>query len=141
MEEDQAIRRIEFDPTTWDWALPAELSKKLDGLATLAGICREDRGTPLPEMHRLQILEQLLDHLLPDGTTGHLLLTTRTVDSRQKGYLANLIWCAGFELERRHAEAPSTLLGSPPNTRSIWANLLEAGWWPWQQDSPGLDQD
>lgn len=133
MAKGPGIRRIEID-STWNWALPAELRHRLDAFARLADTDRLGRGRPLPAKHRLQILGELLDHLLPDGTTAPLPETAASLSEGQREYLAALVHQARQALDRAQAEAPSTLLGLPPDARAIWANLLDAGWVPWQPD-------
>jgi hypothetical protein len=141
MEEGPGIRHLTVDPSTWDWELPAAARQRLDGLAHLADTDRLGRGKPLPAKHSLRILGELLDHLFPDGTAERLPETAGTLDPTQRGYLAALISKARSELDRRQAEAPSILLGFPPDTRGRWANLLDAGWVPWQADWIGIRRD
>ena len=126
----QDIRRIEIDPSTLRWDLPAAARHRLDALATLADTDRLGRGKPLPARHRLQILGRLLDHLFPDGTTAQLPEVAASLDPTQRAYLAALICEARAGLDRRQAEAPATLLGFLPDTRSTWAGLLDRGWLP-----------
>lgn len=132
MAEAPGIRRLVVDPSSLNWELPAAASRRLDALATLADTDRLGRGRPLPARHRLRILGELLDHLFPDGTTAPLPETAASLDPRQREYLAALIHQAQAALARRQAEAPTTLLGFPPDTRGTWANLLDQGWLPWQ---------
>jgi hypothetical protein len=132
MAAGQGIRRVSIDPSTWDWGLPAALRHKLDAMATLADTDRLGSGRPLPAKHQLEILGQLLDHLLPDGTTEHLPETAARLSEVQRAYLAALVHQARRELDKAQATAPSTLLGLPPDTRGAWANLLGAGWLPMQ---------
>jgi len=129
---ERGIRRIEIDPSTLNWELPTAARHRLDALATLADTDRLGRGKPLPARHRLQILGRLLDHLFPDGTTTHLPEAAASLDPAQRAYLAALVFEARAALDRRQAEAPSTLLGFLPDTRSTWANMLGQGWIPMQ---------
>lgn len=86
----------------------------------------------MPAAHRLRILGELLDHLLPDGTTAALPETCEMLSPRQRRHLANLIHRARRDLDKAQAKAPATLLGFPPDTRGIWANLLTSSWLPMQ---------
>lgn len=118
MAEEQGIRRISFDLSEMNWALPADARHRLDALATLAGTDHLGQGKPLPAKHRLQILGALLDRLLPEGTAKFRPEAFETLDSRQRDYLASLIHEARAALDKRQAEAPATLLGFPPDTRT-----------------------
>ena len=141
MAEEQGIRRISFDLSEMNWALPADARHRLDALATLAGTDHLGQGKPLPAKHRLQILGALLDSLLPEGTAKFRPEAFETLDSRQRDYLASLIHEARAALDKRQAEAPATLLGFPPDTRATWANLLDQGWIPMQPGWLGVRRD
>jgi hypothetical protein len=141
MEETQGIRQIALDPSSLDWALPAAARHRLDGLAQLAGTDRLGQGRPLPAKYRLRILGALLDHLLPNGTAEHLPETAASLEPGQREYLAALVVQARAALDKRQAEAPATLLGFPPDTRGMWANLLGTGWVPWQPQWVGVRRD
>jgi hypothetical protein len=141
MAEEPGTRAIRLDLSDLHWDLPAASRHRLAALAQLAGIGPKHRGRPLPPAHRQKILGALLDHLFPDGTTAHLLKTAASLDRSQREYLTTLIAEASSELDRRQAEAPSTLLGFPPDTRAKWANLLDRGWVPMPQGAVALRKD
>ena len=132
MAQEPDIRRIQTDLSNWNWELPAAARQRLDALAQLADTDRLGSATPLPAAQRLKILAGLLGHLLPDGTSAALPETCEMLSSRQRAQLANLIYRARRDLDKAQAKAPATLLGFPPDTRGIWANLLTSSWIPMQ---------
>ena len=138
MESEQGIRRVVLDPSEMNWQTPEEALRRLDAFAQLADTDRLGRGRPLPAKHHLQILGELLDHLLPDGAEEFQEEPFHTLDLRQREYLAHLVHTAREALERRQREAPAIQLGVPPGMRATWANILGRGWVPWQPEWFGV---
>ncbi len=132
LEPEQGIRRVILDPNEMKWELPEAAMRRLDAFAQVVGIGRRHQGRRIPSSNTLQILGELLDHLLPDGTTAHLERAGQTLDPTKRDYLAHLIYSARAELDKKLREAPSTLLGLPPDTRAFWSNALSSNWIPFQ---------